>query len=209
MEHAGGIRRGVASICDGSFDLISILEKLDLGSNSYIGVQIFFFWNRFLKIDLGQTAPPKMTTMIIGWHPVFGETMDLTRFFIEEISISQANLDFNFIYNCIISSGINILGASCIFGRTLAEPSTKLHLLRENNFRISRRTRCWRRPATKTNLQLPPRPRSWDKGCRKSNPNFEVGTRWDARCFLINTFNRMDPNSFGGIPGRDRRLQCR
>ena len=66
MEHAGGVRRGVASICDRSFDLISILGKIDFGSNSYIGAKIIFSRNRFLKIDLGQTAPPKMTAMTIG-----------------------------------------------------------------------------------------------------------------------------------------------
>ena len=31
VEHAGGVRRGVASICDRSFDLISILGKVDFG----------------------------------------------------------------------------------------------------------------------------------------------------------------------------------
>ena len=41
MEHAGGVRKGVASICDRSFDLISILEKVDFGSNSYIGIKYF------------------------------------------------------------------------------------------------------------------------------------------------------------------------
>ena len=66
MEHAGDVRRGMASICDKSFDLISILGKVDLGSNSYIGTKMIFFKNRFLKIDLGQTAPPKMTAMTIG-----------------------------------------------------------------------------------------------------------------------------------------------
>ena len=66
MEHAGGVRRGVASICDRSFDLISILGKVDFGSNSYIGIKMVFSKNRFLKIDLSQTAPPKMTAMTIG-----------------------------------------------------------------------------------------------------------------------------------------------
>ena len=67
MEHAGGVRRGVASICDRSFDLISILGKIDFGSNSYIGVQMLFVFNQLLlKIDLSQTAPPKMTAMTIG-----------------------------------------------------------------------------------------------------------------------------------------------
>ena len=66
MEHAGGVRRGVASICDRSFDLISILGKVDLGSNSYIGMKLFFFENRFLKIHLSQTAPPQMTALTIG-----------------------------------------------------------------------------------------------------------------------------------------------
>ena len=66
MEHAGDVRRGVASICDRSFDLISILEKLDVGSNSYIDIKMIFFRNRFLKIDLCRTAPPEMTAMTIG-----------------------------------------------------------------------------------------------------------------------------------------------
>ena len=66
MGHAGGIRRGMASICDRSFDLISILGKVDFGTNSYIGPKMLVFKNRFLKIDLGQTAPPKMTAMTIG-----------------------------------------------------------------------------------------------------------------------------------------------
>ena len=79
-KHAGDVRKDVASICDRVFDLISILGKVDFGSNSYIGTKIIFFKNRFLKIDLGQTAPPKMTAMTIGWFQVFGETIDLTRF---------------------------------------------------------------------------------------------------------------------------------
>ena len=66
MEHAGGVRRGVASICDRSFDLISILGKIDFEPNSYIGTKKVISRNRFLKIDLGQTAPPRMTAMTIG-----------------------------------------------------------------------------------------------------------------------------------------------
>ena len=66
MEHAGGVRRGVASICDRSFDLISILGKVDLGTIFYIGPKMVFFKIHFLKIDLSQTAPPKMTAMTIG-----------------------------------------------------------------------------------------------------------------------------------------------
>ena len=66
MEHAGDVRRGVASICDRSFDLISILGKVDFRSNSYLGIGIIFFGNRSFKIDLGQTAPSKMTAMTIG-----------------------------------------------------------------------------------------------------------------------------------------------
>ena len=66
IEHAGGVRTGVASICDRSFDLISILGKIVFRSNSYIGIKMIFFRNRSFKIDLGQTAPPKMTAMIIG-----------------------------------------------------------------------------------------------------------------------------------------------
>ena len=63
-EDVGG--RGVDSICDRSFDLISILGKIDFGPNSYIGIKMIFFRNRSFKIDLGQTAPPKMTAMTIG-----------------------------------------------------------------------------------------------------------------------------------------------
>ena len=66
MEHAGDVRRGVASIYDRSFNLILNLEKVDLGWNSYIGIKMIFFRNRSFKIDLGQTAPPKMTAMTIG-----------------------------------------------------------------------------------------------------------------------------------------------
>ena len=66
MEHAGGIRRGVASICDRAFDLITILGKADFGSNSYIGTKMVFFKYRFFKIDLSQTAPPKMPAKTIG-----------------------------------------------------------------------------------------------------------------------------------------------
>ena len=40
IEHAGGVRRGVASIYDRSFDLISILGKIDFGSNSHIGISL-------------------------------------------------------------------------------------------------------------------------------------------------------------------------
>ena len=56
----------MASICDRSFDLISILGKVDLGTNSYIGPKMIFFKYRSLNIDLSQTAPPKMTAMTIG-----------------------------------------------------------------------------------------------------------------------------------------------
>ena len=73
MEHAGGIRRGVASICDKSFDLISILGKVDVGSKSYIVIKMVFFEKHFLKIDLSQTALPKMTATTIGWYQVFCE----------------------------------------------------------------------------------------------------------------------------------------
>ena len=66
MEPAGGVRWGVASIRDRSFDVISILGKINFEPNSYIGTKNMFFKNRFLKIDLSQTAPPKMTAMTIG-----------------------------------------------------------------------------------------------------------------------------------------------
>ena len=60
------VRRHVASICDRSFDLISILGKIDFGPNSYIAIKMIFFQNRSFEIDLGQTTPPKMTAMTIG-----------------------------------------------------------------------------------------------------------------------------------------------
>ena len=66
MEHAGGVRRGVASICDRSFDLILILGNIGFEPNSYIGTEMIFSRNRFLKIDLSQTALPKITAMTIG-----------------------------------------------------------------------------------------------------------------------------------------------
>ena len=66
MEHARDVKRGVASICDRSFDLISILGKIDFGLHSYIGIKMIFFRNRSFEIDFGQTAPPKMTAMTIG-----------------------------------------------------------------------------------------------------------------------------------------------
>ena len=66
MEHAGDVRRGMASICDRSFDLIWTLAKVDFGLNYYIGMKMIFFKFSFSKIDLSQTAPPKMTAMTIG-----------------------------------------------------------------------------------------------------------------------------------------------
>ena len=66
MEHAGDVRRGVASICDRSFDLISILGKIDFEPNSYIGTKMILSRNRSFKIDLSQTAPAKVTAMTIG-----------------------------------------------------------------------------------------------------------------------------------------------
>ena len=67
MEHAGGVRRGVASICDRSFDLMSILGKVNAGSNPYIGIKsVLFFRNRSFRIDLGQTASHKIAAMTIG-----------------------------------------------------------------------------------------------------------------------------------------------
>ena len=80
MEHAGDVRRGVASIWDRSFDLISILGKVDFGSNSYIGIKMIFFRDRSFKIDLGQTNPPKMTAMTMGGYQVFCGKTDLTEY---------------------------------------------------------------------------------------------------------------------------------
>ena len=66
IEHAGGVRRGVASICDRSFALISISGKIDFEPNSYIGPKMVIFKYRSLKVDLSQNTPPKMTAMTIG-----------------------------------------------------------------------------------------------------------------------------------------------
>ena len=129
MEHAGGVRRGVTSICDRSFDLISILGKVDVGSNSYIGTKMIFFENRFLKIDLGQTAPPKMTAMTIGWYQVFCEHIDLTWFLPFDSRFSRQTLISSSPYNWFISQGINISEGSYIFGRIWGDPSRRLHLL--------------------------------------------------------------------------------
>ena len=60
------IRRRVASICGRSFGLVSIWGKIVSEPNSYIGIKMIFFQNQSFKIDLGQTAPPKMTAMTIG-----------------------------------------------------------------------------------------------------------------------------------------------
>ena len=99
MEHAGGVRTGVASICDRSFDLISILGKIDFEPKSHIGPNIFFFKNRFSKIALGQTAPPKTTAMTIGSYQVFGENIDLTLFLPMKSRLSRQTLIFIFPYN--------------------------------------------------------------------------------------------------------------
>ena len=80
MGHAAGVRRGVASIYHMSFDLISVLGKVDLWSSSYIGMKNIFLENRILKIDSSQTAPPKMTAMTIGWYQIFCEHIDFTMF---------------------------------------------------------------------------------------------------------------------------------
>ena len=109
MEHAGGVRRGVASIWDRSFDLISILGQIDFGSNSYIGIEMIFFWNRSFKIDLGQTAPSKMTAMTIGWYQVFCEKLDLIAYLPLKSRFSGQTLISIFPYNWIISWGINIV----------------------------------------------------------------------------------------------------
>ena len=50
IEHAGGVRRGVASLCDRSFDLISILVKIDSGSNSHIDMKMVVGKSQFLSL---------------------------------------------------------------------------------------------------------------------------------------------------------------
>ena len=65
MKPAGDVSRVLASICDRSFDLISILGKVDFGSNSYLGVKMILLICVF-TINLGQTAQPKMTATTIG-----------------------------------------------------------------------------------------------------------------------------------------------
>ena len=80
LKHAGCVRRGVASICDRSFDLIFILEKVKFGSNSYIGTRSMFFRSRLLKIDLGKTAPSQMTAITMGWYQVLCGEVNLTAY---------------------------------------------------------------------------------------------------------------------------------
>ena len=48
IEHAGGVRRCVASIRDRSSDLISSLGKLDFGPNFCVGLKMISFKNRHL-----------------------------------------------------------------------------------------------------------------------------------------------------------------
>ena len=112
MDHVGGVRRGVASICDRSFDLISILGKIDFEQNSYIGIENIVFEIRPFEIDLDQTAPPKMTAMTIGWYQVFCGHIDLTRFLPLTCRFSRQTLISIFPRNWIISFGINILGGA-------------------------------------------------------------------------------------------------
>ena len=49
MEHVGGVRTGVASICDRSFDLISIFGKIEFEPNSYIGTKKGFLPKSIFK----------------------------------------------------------------------------------------------------------------------------------------------------------------
>ena len=63
MEHAGGVRRCVASICDKSLDIISMVET-DVGSICYTGTRKKKT-HEFVPIGLGQTAATKMTAMTI------------------------------------------------------------------------------------------------------------------------------------------------
>ena len=96
MENAGDVRRAVASICDRSFDLISILRTVDLGSNSYIGIKIVVSQQSIFKDWFRSTRSTQNDRndhrMISGfrWNPRFDSV------FIDEISIFQANLDFQF-----------------------------------------------------------------------------------------------------------------
>ena len=94
----------------------------------------------------------------------------------------------------MISSGTNILGGSCIFGRTLAEPSTRLHLL------IG---------AILKGKQAIEHVAEGDRGKKQTGSfhlTFEVGVRvviypkstsrlgswWGAKSCLINTINSRD-----------------
>ena len=99
MEHAGDVRRGVASIWDRSFDLISILGKIDFGSNSYICIKMIFFRNRSFKIDLGQTAPPKITAMTIGCYQVFCGKFYFTAYLPFKSRFPGQTLSSIFLYN--------------------------------------------------------------------------------------------------------------
>lgn len=63
----------MASICDMSFDVISILGKVDSGSTFFWGgggggggIKMVVFRNRSFKIDVCETTPPKMIALTIG-----------------------------------------------------------------------------------------------------------------------------------------------
>ena len=93
------VRRHVASICDRSFDVISILGKIVSELNSYIGIKMIFFQNQSFKIDLVQTAPPKMTAMTIGSYQVFSKKLDLTWYFQVKTRFFGQTWIFIFPYN--------------------------------------------------------------------------------------------------------------
>ena len=82
--------RSVASISDRSFYLISILEKVDLGSKSDIDTKIMFK-NRLLKICLGQSSNRSTqndrNAMTTGWYQVFSEYIDLTLFYCSNLDV--------------------------------------------------------------------------------------------------------------------------
>ena len=129
MEHTGGVRRGVASTCDRSFDLISIVEKVDFGSNSYIGMKMIISKHRFLKIGLSQTTPLKKNATTIGWYQFFCEHIVLIRFL--PLTYRSPGKPWFPLFLIVdpFRKASTLCGGPCIFGRILGEPSRRLHLL--------------------------------------------------------------------------------
>ena len=133
MGHAGGVRSHVASICDRSSDPMSIFGKVDF---SYIDPEKVIIQNWTFKIGLGQTAPPKMFVMTIGWYWVFGRKVDLTWYFPSKFRFFGQTWIFIFLYNNCISWGNNIIKGSCIFGRIPEGPSCVFGRIPEGPYQL-------------------------------------------------------------------------